>query len=78
MTDSPLWSLFCSLTRHGFYDSQCSDPLSAVLADLPVVERAALALSFGGLAGVPHVKVCDQLPAAFEQRFSEWFFDHTF
>ena len=36
------------------------------LAHLAVVERAALALGLGGLAGVPHVEVRDQLPAALE------------
>jgi hypothetical protein len=37
------------------------------LADLPVVQRAALALVGGGLAGEPHVKVGDQLSAPFER-----------
>jgi hypothetical protein len=36
------------------------------LADLAVEERAALALGLGGLAGVPHVEVDDQLAASLE------------
>jgi len=36
------------------------------LADLRGVERAALALGFGWLAGLPHEVVGDQLPTAFE------------
>ena len=36
------------------------------LADLPVEERAALALISGGLADVPHVVVDDQLPTTLE------------
>ena len=37
------------------------------LADLAVIERAALALPGGGPAGVPHEVVGDQLPAPFER-----------
>jgi hypothetical protein len=41
-------------------------------ADLARVERAALALSLGGLAGVPHEEVGDQLSAALEQLQRDW------